>query len=1163
MRPDITSLLMHPFVSHMVLPPGVSASSNWAANSQSQFGNRPTTVSHAVVGEWDRDRDRALPASTFYSTQNQATLMTADQLNVGRLMAAGTSVESHVPQVFTLDTPTNMPLSARGLQHLQMPGNAGAEDPELSLEVDHSRTHSRVPSIDVDFAQLSAQTTPRVAQYQTDAGGIASVGQPRTLPNRLAALTNTSASPGPARTKVASKMKQQQSPVSEARAGASSGVASSGGSGSKSAQYKRNKKQAAATVRDTDSPLNTSTAVGAMEAQLVQLLSNPAGRSGEKADSFRPRSPMNRVMSGVNEDDIVTPPTTITIPKLNLQPPVQAAPTATATDLFHKNLLAAAEDDPYLRTNLEYPSSNYPSSRSNRSGTGPPGAQGNNAVTKQPRKQKGAKKQPRSRLRSDFSSFDSEDTSGWYQNAAKDLEIDADSTAGAGDDDTLYSAEMLAGYSSTEGGLEDSTPLSGIVIHSRADGNPSSVLSHANSNLTVTSTNSPINATNNTKSAFAGASSSFAAIQTAGAQESDFKKVVASAESGSKGVLRPNFTKPQVITGPVSWKRLNNSSSRSQMELAVEDVNTPTTSGKDGRDLRESKDLKELREGTSRGTNVIKPTSLQTAPSGWRRQDKRDAQSASTVMPSTTVDGELQDSQFLYAGGLTKSRSYGVLGDSLDEYASATEEIPDESNVMLHEDSNMPYTAPRQHTAAQAQQRRSQVQKAHNRQRERERERDTAQLETDIADMTALMNVTGTNFEQARMSTASGMQLQNSNASVTGSMVLGTPSANSSSRTNNSLKNSHSKRSLEVVSTPTVGASRHGSRQPLRTANRMHRERDTEKGDVDPLDISCDSLDKLHIMGTAAANNTRTDVGKYGEREGSAKALPSSTRQSRRGAGANTAGGSRRAEEPPAYLAQTYTGNANLSTSIDDEPEGAISLFSAPPTSFDEHTGAITRLRAPERTNLLLSSSLDGTIRIWGPESSTDGNGSRAVLEATGFKSDNVYGAFADQRPERRITLGAADGDLSSLAGTGTGTARSSTVKISNMWVDEACETIWATCSDTAIRVWSGGEGRPLRLLKGHEDQITAMEGMDTASSSASHLLQSSVSGNPSTCLVATGSADRTVRVWDVRAKKAQVFSFRGHGDTVLALKWGEGGRSLVSAAKDKSVRIWDTRAGR
>ncbi|KAJ1424279.1 WD40-repeat-containing domain protein, partial [Ochromonadaceae sp. CCMP2298] len=244
-----------------------------------------------------------------------------------------------------------------------------------------------------------------------------------------------------------------------------------------------------------------------------------------------------------------------------------------------------------------------------------------------------------------------------------------------------------------------------------------------------------------------------------------------------------------------------------------------------------------------------------------------------------------------------------------------------------------------------------------------------------------------------------------------------------------------------------------------------------------------------------------------------------------------------------------------------------------PPVTLDEHTAAVTRLRAPLRTNLLLSSSLDGTVRIWGPDGSTAG--SRAVLDVAAFRSDSgagagAGGAYSEPRPERRIALGSTTTGVGAGVGVGVGAGVSTGaeeggrgVRITNMWADESCETVWAACSDAALRVWSGGEGRALRLLRGHEDQITAMEGMDTSSPGASHLLQSSSSGAASCCLVATGSADRTVRIWDVRAKKAQVFSFRGHGDTVLALRWGEGGRSLVSGGKDKTVRIWDTRAGR
>jgi WD40 repeat protein len=69
--------------------------------------------------------------------------------------------------------------------------------------------------------------------------------------------------------------------------------------------------------------------------------------------------------------------------------------------------------------------------------------------------------------------------------------------------------------------------------------------------------------------------------------------------------------------------------------------------------------------------------------------------------------------------------------------------------------------------------------------------------------------------------------------------------------------------------------------------------------------------------------------------------------------------------------------------------------------------------------------------------------------------------------------------------------------------------------------------------------------------------------GPQSSNLVCTGSVDKSIRVWDARAKKAQIFLFKGHADSILELRWGEGGRSVVSASKDKTIRIWDTRAGR
>ena len=246
----------------------------------------------------------------------------------------------------------------------------------------------------------------------------------------------------------------------------------------------------------------------------------------------------------------------------------------------------------------------------------------------------------------------------------------------------------------------------------------------------------------------------------------------------------------------------------------------------------------------------------------------------------------------------------------------------------------------------------------------------------------------------------------------------------------------------------------------------------------------------------------------------------------------------------------------------------ARSLMESEPFILEEHTGSVTRLRAPRKTSLLVSASLDGTVRIW---SATD-HQSRAVLDTAAFSASSgssgapssTAGSGANGAAggnERRVSLGtkASAADNTDMQGDADGTGLGGTrVKVVNLWCEENCESIWSACSDGSLRVWNGGEYKPLRWIKGHEEAITCMEGLDASSLSGGGGALSSTSA-----IVATGSVDRTIRMWDLRAKKTQVFVFRGHGDSVMTLKWCEGGRGLISGGKDKTIKIWDTRAGR
>lgn len=70
-----------------------------------------------------------------------------------------------------------------------------------------------------------------------------------------------------------------------------------------------------------------------------------------------------------------------------------------------------------------------------------------------------------------------------------------------------------------------------------------------------------------------------------------------------------------------------------------------------------------------------------------------------------------------------------------------------------------------------------------------------------------------------------------------------------------------------------------------------------------------------------------------------------------------------------------------------------------------------------------------------------------------------------------------------------------------------------------------------------------------------------SVSFSPDGKLMATGSEDRIVRVWNLAHKRiSQVFS--GHTSEIYSLAFSPDGRRLVSGSGDKTARMWDLDSG-
>jgi U3 small nucleolar RNA-associated protein 15 len=125
----------------------------------------------------------------------------------------------------------------------------------------------------------------------------------------------------------------------------------------------------------------------------------------------------------------------------------------------------------------------------------------------------------------------------------------------------------------------------------------------------------------------------------------------------------------------------------------------------------------------------------------------------------------------------------------------------------------------------------------------------------------------------------------------------------------------------------------------------------------------------------------------------------------------------------------------------------------------------------------------------------------------------------------------------------------------------ESAGQLLSGSNDRTVRVWDVATEQEVCVLRGHEDYVLGLAGMHGGGGGVA--AEAGVTDGHAQHLWASVSADRTCRLWDLRAKSDRAQMVLEHdGRIVRSALFTEDARLLCTGGEGGLVRIWDLMAG-